>query len=27
MDSTVSTFNHNDLMRDINASLAPFRKT
>ena len=26
-DSAVSTFNHNDLMRDINASLAPFRKT
>jgi AhpD family alkylhydroperoxidase len=23
----VSTFNHNDLMRDINASLAPFRKS
>ena len=23
----MSTFNHNDLMRDINASLAPFRKT
>ncbi|MCB2016051.1 MAG: carboxymuconolactone decarboxylase family protein [Hydrogenophaga sp.] len=22
----MSTFNHNDLMRDINASLAPFRK-
>lgn len=26
-DAEVSTFNHNDLMRDINASLAPFRKT
>jgi AhpD family alkylhydroperoxidase len=26
-DSNMSTFNHNDLMRDINASLAPFRKT
>lgn len=24
---SVSTFNHPDLMRDINASLAPFRKT
>ena len=23
----MSTFNHSDLMRDINASLAPFRKT
>ena len=26
-DLHVSTFNHNDLMRDINASLAPFHKT